>query len=304
MIKLGLQVAGCHLRANPGLLKMLSRFSCVTPGGNFGLKRCLKDADNLDFEITDWVAENLKNSSIAIHGHCLLQGSFDIPRWRQLTAHEFEFKLKAALQQICDRYQGVIGEWEFLGEVVSPRGGLNNSLLSDRLGVNFPLKIYQWIREIDSAVPLYYSEYGLESLDKLDATLKFCENLLSSGCNLAGVSIQFHHNTRGAINLSGIERAIAKFQALGLKTKLGEVTIWRDAVGLGAVSALAQTEAYGRLLEMAIATQCQSFTFWCPFDLYAWKLAERCPGLWDKEFNPSPVFIKIQEICSKNAIFF
>ena len=301
---IGGQIAGCHLRANPLAFDLLRHFGAITPGGNFGLKRCLKDSDNLDLEITDWVIENLVNSPIRIHGHCLLQGNFDIPRWRELAKHEFEFKLKSALQQVCDRYQGVISEWEFLGEVVSPRGGLSNSVLRDRLGVNFPLNIYQWIREIDPVVPLYYSEYGLESLDKLDATLRFCENLLNSECNLTGVAIQFHHNTKGAITLSGIEKAIAKFKSLGLKTKLSEVTIWRDAVGLGALSALAQAEAYGRLFEIAIATNCESFTFWCPVDKYSWKLAERCPGLWDEDFKESLVFEKISKIAQKHSLSF
>lgn len=301
---IGGQIAGCHLRANPLAFDLLRHMGAITPGGNFGLKRCLKDSDNPDLEITDWVIENLVNSPIRIYGHCLLQGNFDIPRWRELANHEFEFKLKSALQQVCDRYQGVISEWEFLGEVVSPRGGLSNSVLRDRLGANFPLNIYQWIREIDPVVPLYYSEYGLESLDKLDATLRFCENLLNSGCNLTGVAIQFHHNTKGAIILSGIERAITKFKSLGLKAKLSEVTIWRDAVGLGTLSALAQAEAYGRLFEMAIAANCESFTFWCPVDLYSWKLAERCPGLWDKDFKESLVFEKISKIAQKYSLPF
>ena len=302
-IKLGAQIAGCHLQINQRAANLvLENFSALTPGANFNVKRALLNSDVPDFEITDWVAENFNLPHLELHGHCLIQGGFALSRWYDLDGFYVEDRIKSAIQATVERYKGIIAEWDFLGEVVSPIGGLTNSFLRHKLGIDFPVKIFRWIREVDPDVPLYYSDYGMESPDKLDAVLRLCHYLLAEGCDLAGISLQFHHHSRGAINRMGIKRAIRSTQVLGLKTKLSEVTIWQDLTKLGSLAEQIQAHCYASLLELAIELKCQSYTFWAPFNSYSWRHPEESPGLWDFDFYPTLNFKEVEKICKKYAI--
>lgn len=299
--KIGANVPGCHLRSDPVAKSLLlENFQALTPARNFSVKRAYNDADEPDFEITDWLVIEFQDKDIEIHGHCLLHGDFAIARWYDLTALELEAKLKNAVQTICDRYKGKIAEWEFLGEVLSPLGGLANTWLKKAIGPSFPLKIFQWIREVDLDVPLYYTEYGLESRDKLDACLRFCQGLLEEGCDLSGVAVQYHHNSRVALHTFRLKEVFRQVKRLNLKVKISELTVWRDLAKLGNLAEEIQAHCYGSVLDMAIKEGCESCVMWAPFDRYAWERREGNPGLWDFDFNESRSLMEIKTICKKN----
>lgn len=301
-LKVGLNLPYCHLIESPDLWSLLTEnFHAVTPARNFSVKQCYTKSDEPDFEITDWLCEKVKNSGLELHGHCLLHGDFAIGRWYDLSSFEVEKKLKKAIQEICDRYKGIVHEWEFLGEVVSAVGGLTNSFLRGKLGYDFPVKIFKWIREVDADVPLYYTDYGLESPNKLNAVLRFCEYLMTEKCDLTGIGIQFHHHNRGALNKTGIKRAIRSSQVLSLAVKLNEVTIWEDTAKLGGLSEKIQSHCYTSLMDLAVETKCKSFTFWAPFDFYAWAYPEKNPGLWDFNFVEKPVLSEVKRKIQKQA---
>lgn len=253
----------------------------------------------MQLEITDWLCEKIKGSGLELHGHCLLHGGFTLGRWRELGCLEFEDTLKRAVQAICDRYRGIVVEWEFLGEAVSPLGGLTNTFLKRMIGLDFPVKIFRWIREVDPESRLYYTDYGLESPDKLESVLRFLQYLSMEGCKLDGAGIQYHHNTRGAINRVGLRRAIKSIQNLGLKTKVSELTIWRDLGTLGDLAENIQAHCYEKSIELAIELKCESATFWSPFDDYAWKSSDRNPGLWSFGYEETESLKRIKKIMKR-----
>lgn len=295
-LKIGANISAEHLKANPKLWPLLSEtFQALTPNRDFSIERRYPKGGESDFEITDWLCEKVKNSELELHGHCLLHGSFSFSQWYDLPAFEVEKKLKKAIQEICDRYKGVVTEWEFLGEVVSPLGGLTNSFLRAKLGYDFPVKVFRWIREVDRECFLYYTDYGLESQDKLDAVLRFVHYLMAEGCDLTGIGIQFHHHSRGALNKLGIKRAIRSSQSLGLKVKLSEVTIWQDLSKLAGLTEQIQSHCYTSLMGLAAETNCKSYTFWSPFDAYAWAYPEKSPGLWDFNFLEKSVLLEVKK---------
>ena len=298
--KLDANIAPCYLKTDRALWPLVSEnFQAITPDHAFTVKRCFVHGDEPDFEITDWLCEKIKDSGLELHGHCLLHGGFALGRWTELGCLEFEATLKRAIQSICDRYRGIVTEWEFLGEVVSPLGGLTNTFLKRMLGLDFPVKIFRWIREVDPDVPLYYTDYGLESADKLESVLRFCQYLTMEGCNLSGVAIQYHHNTKGAINRLGLKKAIRSIQMLFLKAKISELTIWRDLATLGDLAENIQAHCYEKSLELAIETKCESVTFWSPFDAYCWKASDRHPGLWGFNYEETESLKRIKKVMKK-----
>ncbi len=299
--KLGANVPGCHLQTDPVIKSLLlENFQAFTPARNFSVKRVFYASDDPDFEITDWLVNEFQDENIEIHGHCLIHGDFAISRWYNLTALELEAKLKNAIQTICDRYKGKIAEWEFLGEVLSPLGGLSNSWIKKELGPGFPTKIFKWIREVDPDVPLYYTEYGLESPNKLDACLQFCQSLLEEKCVLSGMAVQCHHNSRFALRTFRLKEVFQQFKRLGISIKLSELTVWRDLPKLGNLAEEIQAHCYASILDMAIKEGCKSVSFWTPFDKYAsWQYPEKSPGLWDFDFNESQALIEIRKVLNK-----
>jgi len=298
--KLGANIGPCWLKTDQSLWPLISEnFQAITPDHAFTVKRCFLERDEPDFEITDWLCEKIKDSGLELHGHCLLHGGFTLGRWRNLGCLEFEATLKRAIQSICDRYRGIVAEWEFLGEVVSPLGGLTNTFLKRMIGPDFPVKIFRWIREVDPEVRLNYTDYGLESLDKLDSVLRFLKYLSMEGCKLNGVGIQYHHNTKGAINRAGLKRAIKSIQMLSLSSKISELTVWRDLASLGDLAENIQAHCYEKSIELAIETKCESATFWSPFDDYAWKSSDRHPGLWGFDYEETESLKRIKKIMKR-----
>jgi GH35 family endo-1,4-beta-xylanase len=298
--KIGANLASCYAQKDSkAKALLLENFQAITPDRNFSVKRLYRDSDSPAFEFTDWIVQEFGNTDLEIHGHCLLHGSFGMSRWYSLTALEIESKVKSAIQSICDRYRGFVHEWEFLGEILSPLGGLSNTWLKKEIGPSFPFKVFKWIREVDPEVPLYYTEYGLESRDKLDACLRFCQGLLEEGYDLTGVSVQYHHNSRVALHTHLLKEAFRQFHRLGLKTKLGELTVWRDLTKLGNLAEAIQSHCYSSVFTMAITEGCESLTFWSPFDRYAWKYPEKNPGLWDFDFNETRSLVELRKTVQK-----
>ena len=296
----GIQVAGCHLRADPNLEPFVKEnFNAITPGGNFGIRRTFKESDEPDFEITDWVVSYLLDFDIAVKGHCLLHGSTAFARWHNLTNLELEAKLKSSVQAIVDRYRDFIDSWEVLGEVVSPLGGLTNTFWKKRLGPKFAADIYKWVHEVHPHARLYYSDYGLSSPNKRDSVLFFCQSLREQGVELEGLALQFHHYTKGSLNLSGFKKAIRQCFDLGLTPEISEVTIWQDLTGLGSLSDQIQAHCYGKLLDLAIAENVKSFTLWNPFDSYSWRQPEKLPGIIDDDFRPKPAYFELEKILKR-----
>lgn len=297
---LGVQVPSGHLQLDPTLTPaIVSNFNSITPGMDFAIGRIFKVSDEGDFEIADWWQTYLENKNFLIDGHCLLHGRTSLPRWYNLSATELESLLKKSVQSIVDRYRGFIDEWDVLGEVVSPRGGLTNTFWKKKLGPSFAAKMYYWVQEANPDARLYYSDYGMESTDKRDSVLVFCQALRGYGISLEGVALQFHHHTKGAINLSGFKKAIREVKNLGFVPKISEVTIWQDVTGLGGVAERIQGHCYGKLLQLAIDEGVSKLVLWNPFDLYSWRFSEKEPGIWDDLMQPKSAYFEMEKILQR-----
>ena len=207
----GASVDQCLLYNIPELTQIVTEnFTSITPANNFKLKTVFARPEKPRFGPCDWMVDFCNQNQLKLHGHGLLHGETDFIFLLPKSNLEVEQFLKKSVQTLVSRYQDTILDWDCLCEMVSPRGGLNNSFWRKRLGPNFSAQVFRWAHEANRDALLYYSDYGLESENKRQAVLQLCHQLKSEGVPIHGLSIQVHKFTKGIVKLHGIKKAIRR----------------------------------------------------------------------------------------------
>ncbi len=164
-----------------------------------------------------------------VHGHALVWHS-SVPDWLTNFAGDsaaFEAVVKDYIHTVVGRYKGKIASWDVVNEAFEDNqtGALRNTLFRQKMGNDYVARCFQYAREADPDVLLFYNEYGtLYDNNKLTAMLAMIDDFQARGIPIDGVGFQMHIRHDWP-SLSNIQAAVDQVKNRSLKIHFSELDI-------------------------------------------------------------------------------
>lgn len=222
--------------------------------------------------------------------------------------------MKRFITQSVLRYQNKITSWDVVNEPLEDGTGKiktnpqPGSMAGDKfyfaefLGAGYIEKAFRYANQANPNATLFLNEAKLESDGvKLDSMIKMINQLKAAGVPVHGIGLQMHLDTKN--DRGGIERALQKLAATGLKIRISEMDIrvnpW-NYFGYQPTEAdlIAQRDLYrfvvGAYYRLVPAPQRVGITFWDPTDKYSWIITHQgkddAPTLFDKQYRKKAAY--------------
>ncbi len=181
---------------------------------------------NYDFSAADVIVDFAQANDMNVHGHALIWHNAT-PSWVENfagTDAEFEAMVKDYITTTLTRYKGKVRSWDVVNEALEDGSGhpLRNSVFRQKMGDDYIKKCFQFARDADPDVLLFYNDYNMaSSATKRAAMLKLVDNL---GDLIDGVGAQMHISYNGP-SKSEIQSLANQVVAKGKKLHFAELDI-------------------------------------------------------------------------------
>ncbi|MCK8521771.1 endo-1,4-beta-xylanase [Aquimarina sp. D1M17] len=256
---------------------------------------------NYDFGPADEIVNYGLSNDMNIHGHALIWHNAT-PDWVENfsgTDAEFEAMVEDYITTTLTRYKGKVRSWDVVNEAIEDGSNeLRNSVFRQKMGDNYIEKCYQFARNADPDVLLFYNDYNLTfDTGKQAAMFAIVDNLKAQGL-IDGVGAQMHISYNGPTK-EQIQSVVDGTVSRGLLMHFAELDIRANPEGDTNVSALssqraiAQSDKFKEVAEIYDAIpQANKFalTIWGIKDDESWLLdfwgVPDWPLLFDASFNP------------------
>lgn len=254
---------------------------------------------NYDFTAADAIVNYGVANNMDIHGHALIWYQ-SVPSWVTNfsgTDAEFESMIEDYITTVVQRYSGQVRSWDVVNEAVEDSNGygLRNSIFKQRMGDNYIQKCYQFARNADPNVLLFYNDYNISfDTGKLAATMALVDNLMASNL-IDGVGAQMHisYNFPSATQ---IQNMVDQVVSRGLKLHFSELDVRanpnNDITSLTEARAIQQQNKVKEVVQIYNAIpQANKFaiTVWGLRDNETWLIDfwgnPEWPLLYDSGFN-------------------
>ncbi|WP_343328639.1 endo-1,4-beta-xylanase [Polaribacter staleyi] len=181
---------------------------------------------NYDFSAADAMVSFAQENDINVHGHALIWHNAT-PSWVENfagTNAEFEAMVKDYITTTLTRFKGKVRSWDVVNEAFEDGSGhpLRNSVFRQKMGDDYIKKCFQFARDADPDVLLFYNDYNMaSSATKRAAMFKLVDEL---GDLIDGVGAQMHISYSGP-SKSNIEAVADGTVSRGLKLHFAELDI-------------------------------------------------------------------------------
>ncbi|SEQ05071.1 endo-1,4-beta-xylanase [Hyunsoonleella jejuensis] len=258
---------------------------------------------NYDFTAADAIVDYGIANNMDIHGHTLIWHTAT-PQWVENfsgTDEEFETMIKDYITTVLTRYAGKVRSWDVVNEAVEDgTNQLRNTVFRRRMGDNYIEKCYQFARDADPNVLLFYNDYNITFDAGKQAAMFAIVDDLSSKSIIDGVGAQMHiaYNFPSAAQIqSVVNGAVSR----GLKMHFSELDIRanpnNDITSLTDARATAQENKFREVVEIYNAIpEANKFalTVWGIRDNETWLIdfwgQPDWPLLYDSNFNAKKAY--------------
>ncbi len=215
------------LRNNATYRSLVTKeYNSVTPENVMKWGTIHPSANGYNFENGDTLVNFAAQTGKRVHGHTLVWHQ-SLPNWVTNFAGDsaaWENVLKTHIQAVVTHYKGKLASWDVVNEAFNDDGTLRNSVWLQHLGTNYIARCFQYARQADPDVLLFYNEYGHEySTAKLNAVAALMASFKANGIPVDGVGLQMHMNKN--TNINSLSNAINVMAATGLKVHISELDI-------------------------------------------------------------------------------
>lgn len=176
-----------------------SEFNSITSEYEMKMNIMYPTQDSYDFSAADAIVGFAQANDMHVHGHALIWHNAT-PTWVENftgTDAEFEAMVKDYITTTVTRYKGKVRSWDVVNEALDDSSGhpLRNSVFKQKMGDDYIKKCFQFARDADPDVLLFYNDYNMASSStKRAAMFKLVDNL---GDLIDGVGGQMHISYNG-----------------------------------------------------------------------------------------------------------
>jgi len=287
---------------------VIKEFNSVTPENAMKMKNISLGRGLYNWTDADYIVDFAQQNGMRIHGHALVWYK-STPDWVTNfvgTKEDWKQILHEYIVAVVGKYKGKISSWDVLNEAINDDGTSRDCVWLQNIGIEYIDLCFQYAREADPDVLLFYNEYGTEySSAKRTAVNKLVNDLIGRSIPIDGIGLQMH--TSIARSNSDIQNAITVAAQTGLKIHVAEFDIKVNPdklqdITYNATLAAAQKEKYkvaAKALFDLPTTQRYGFTFWGVCDTNSWIPAEYgCPDWplpFDSDYNRKDAYYGILE---------
>jgi endo-1,4-beta-xylanase len=287
---------------------VVNQFNSITPANIFKAYYIHPSETYFDWSESDYLVNFCMQNGKRLHGHVLIWHN-QLPDWMrnfQGTTDQWEAMMKNHIQTIVCRYKGKIKGWDVVNEAFNEDGTLRKTVWQEHIGNDYLEKAFIYAREADPDAILFYNDFNLEiNPTKLNAVLKFLNNLKSKGILIDGLGIQMHigDNYPGINNIAG---AIYKAQKNDLHVHLSEIDISLNVFGHKTAVTGDMLNSQNQTLSLITQNYKQTnqqlrygMTFWGVGDQDSWirSYYNRLdwPLLYDDNYLPKPCYCGLKK---------
>ena len=214
-------------------------YNSITAENDMKMNNIFIGPDTFDFSDGDAIVAYAKANGMRVHGHALVwHPEYAIPDWlenftgddEQFEAH-IENYVKTTVEHFAAETDAngnsIVTGWDIVNEYFDDNGGVRNSLFTQRMGSDYIRKIFQWAREADPDVKLFYNDYNIAGqTNKRSAILSMVNNFQNSvpAIPIDGIGMQMHLGLAWP-SLQEISLAITNVTNSGLLVHISELDI-------------------------------------------------------------------------------
>lgn len=262
------------------------------------------DQKSYNFGPGDAIVNYASNNGMNVHGHALIWHN-STPLWIQNFAGsntEFESVIKTYITDVVKHYKGKVKSWDVVNEAFEDGSeSLRNSIFYQKLGADYIAKCFQWVKDADPEVLIFYNDYNLEAdLKKRSAAFSMIDNLISRRVPVNGIGQQLHISYDGP-SKAQIETVSQMITSRNLLVHYSELDIRanprNELTSLTQERALAQKAKYKEVVQVFNAlpkANKYAITLWGMKDneswlIDFWKQAD-WPLLFDSSFQKKEAY--------------
>jgi len=211
-------------------------YNSITAENDMKMNNIFIGPDNFDFSDGDAIVTYAKANGMRVHGHALVwHPEYAIPDWLENfagTDEEFEAHIENYVKTTVEHFaeekdtngNSIVTGWDVVNEYFDG-GNIRSSLFTQRMGQNYIGKIFQWAREADPDVKLFYNDYNIAGeTNKRSAILSMVTSFQNNGIPIDGVGMQMHLGLAWP-SLQEITQAITDVTNSGLMVHISELDI-------------------------------------------------------------------------------
>ncbi|MBC7784897.1 MAG: endo-1,4-beta-xylanase [Burkholderiales bacterium] len=331
---IGTAIMASHLREPAHARLLAGQFNAITGGNEFKPDALQKINGKFTFERADEIVSFARENRMQVIGHTLVWHN-QSPKWLYEDAAGKPLARETALENmrrhittVVTHFKGKVKGWDVVNEAISDGGNdyLRDTPARRAIGDDYVEKAFEFARNADPDVELYYNDYNIELPGKREKCVRLLRELKAKGLRVDAVGIQGHWQLKHPA-AQVIEDAIRAFAAEGVKVHVTELDIdvlprTRQGAeitdtekeganpyvaGLPADIAGAQGDRYRSLFEVFVKFPgvVTRITFWGSHDgntwLNDWPVRGRTnhPLLWDRQLQPKPAFDGVIDVLNK-----
>ncbi|CAH8296724.1 endo-1,4-beta-xylanase [Mariniflexile fucanivorans] len=201
-------------------------FSNITSEYEMKMNVMYPSQGNYDFSAADAMVDFAQANGLNVHGHALIWHNAT-PSWVVNfagTNAEFEAMVKDYITTTLTRFKGKVRSWDVVNEAFEDGSGhpLRNSVFRQKMGDDYIKKCFQFARDADPDVLLFYNDYNMASSStKRAAMFNLVDDL---GDLIDGIGAQMHISYNGP-SKSQIQSLADQVVAKGKKLHFAELDI-------------------------------------------------------------------------------
>lgn len=277
--------------------------------------------DQYNWEPADQIADFARTHGLKLRGHALCWHN-QVPEWlfinadsSTVTKEELLSRLRTHIHEVVGRYKDDIYAWDVVNEAISDADGefYRDSPWYQICGEEFISKAFEYAREADPDVALFYNDYDVINPKKREKIYELVKNLKEAGVPIDGVGIQGHWSVYEPTELQ-LRETIETFTSLGLKVQITEldVSVYPKEHSRRAPTPADVDDFTDELKQKQIAQYDMIFrvfreysdhinavTFWNISDKYSWldnfpvEGRKDYPLLFDEQLQPKEAYFKV-----------
>jgi endo-1,4-beta-xylanase len=298
------------------------QFNTISPENVLKFQSLHPDPDRFTFDAADRYVSFGRDRGMAVIGHNLVWHS-QTPRWVWDAADgtladraTMLARLQTHIATVVGRYKGKIRGWDVVNEALNEDGTLRDSPWRRGIGDDYIARAFQFAREADPDLELYYNDYNLVTRpDKRAGAIRIIKDLQQRGIRIDAVGEQGHWRLN-VPTAAELDQAITDLRATGVRVMITELDVNLlpsagqpargqpptpesnpYANGLPDDMQQALARYYGDAFRVLLKHRdgISRVTFWGVSDGDSWLNRGRVnhPLLWDRQRQPKPAFDEV-----------
>ena len=279
-----------------------------------------------NFAGADSIANWCRANGGKMRGHCLAWHSqfanwmFTDKKGKPVSKEVFYERLRDHIHTVVNRYKDIVYAWDVLNEAIADGDGrrapwmkeapspYRKTKMMDLCGEEFIVKVFQFAREADPNVELFYNDYNACQPAKRDRIYNMVKKMKEMGAPIDGIGMQGHYNIYFP-SMEDFDAAIVKYSKIVDKIHITELDLrTNEEMGgqlqfsLGKAGEVPQyiktlhEAQYANLFRVLRKHKdvVKNVTFWNLSDADSWIGVNNYPLPFDKDVKPKKVYYTIK----------